>query len=72
MDDPVSKLEHMGRETVKKLADLQAAAAQAGVVLAGLESHISRVEKVQLRFAEHAEAGACYGCRVCGSCQQHG
>jgi hypothetical protein len=31
MDDPVSKLEHMGRETIKKLQDLRAAASQVGV-----------------------------------------
>lgn len=28
MDDPVGKLEHMGKETVKKLLDIQAAAQQ--------------------------------------------
>jgi hypothetical protein len=28
MEDPVGKLEHMGKETVKKLQDLKAAAAQ--------------------------------------------
>lgn len=28
MDDPVGKLEHMGKETVKKLQDIQAAAQQ--------------------------------------------
>lgn len=31
VDDPVSKLEHMGKETVKKLGDLATAAEQAGV-----------------------------------------
>lgn len=46
MDDPVSKLEHMGRETVKKLADLHAAAAQQGVNLSGLELDYCRIEKV--------------------------
>ena len=31
VDDHVSKLEHMGRETVKKLADVREAAVQAGI-----------------------------------------
>lgn len=33
IDDPVSKIEHVGRETAKKLADLRAAAAEAGQAL---------------------------------------
>ena len=31
VDDHVSKLEHMGKETVKKLQDIRAASVQAGV-----------------------------------------
>lgn len=31
MDDHVSKLEHMGKETVKKLQDVKLAAMQAGL-----------------------------------------
>ncbi len=31
VDDHVSKLEHMGKETVKKLQDIRGAAVQAGV-----------------------------------------
>ena len=31
VDDHVSKLEHMGKETVKKLQDIKGAAIQAGV-----------------------------------------
>lgn len=31
VDDHVSKLEHMGKETVKKLQDIRGAAIQAGV-----------------------------------------
>jgi uncharacterized protein (UPF0276 family) len=31
VDDSVSKIEHIGRETMKKLQDLRAAAAEAGV-----------------------------------------
>jgi hypothetical protein len=46
MDDAVSKLDHMGRETVRKLADLAAAAAQAGISL-GLEPELQRIEKVR-------------------------
>ena len=34
VDDHVSKLEHMGKETVKKLQDIHTAAIQAGVEIA--------------------------------------
>lgn len=56
MDDPVSKLEHMGRETVKKLADLQAAAAQQGANLAGLEPEYCRIEKVGQQHSTNSNA----------------
>ncbi len=32
-DDPVSRLDHLGRATIEKLADLEAAAAQANIDL---------------------------------------
>eukprot|EP00775_Hariotina_reticulata_P002954 gene2954-3239_t len=47
MDDPVSKLDHMGKETVKKLLDLRSAAAQIGVDLSALEPELNRIEKVR-------------------------
>jgi hypothetical protein len=50
MDDAVSKLDHMGRETVRKLGDLAAAAAQAGISL-GLEPELTRIEKVRQAVA---------------------
>jgi hypothetical protein len=40
VDDHVSKLEHMGRETVKKLADVRDAAAQAGIDDFRLPPHV--------------------------------
>jgi hypothetical protein len=63
MDDAVSKLDHMGRETVRKLADLGAAAAQAGLNL-GLEPELLHIEKVGAaeRYHQHMlfwSASAC-------------
>lgn len=43
----MSKLDHMGRETVRKLMDLPAAAAQAGVAL-DLGPELHHIEKVCL------------------------
>lgn len=43
VDDPISKLEHMGKETVKKLADIGYAAAAAGVEIAIPENCITKV-----------------------------
>lgn len=43
VDDHVSKLEHMGKETVKKLADIVASAAAAGVDVRVPESRIESV-----------------------------
>ncbi len=45
MDDPVSKLEHMGKETVKKLADLASAAEQAGVEIDIPENCVQKGER---------------------------
>lgn len=46
MDDPVSKVEHIGRETMKKLADLRIAALENGVpeVAAALDENTARIE----------------------------
>jgi hypothetical protein len=57
MDDPVSKLDHMGKETVKKLADLKSAAAQIGMDLSALEPELNRIEKVRCGTAEKAAEG---------------
>lgn len=42
VDDHVSKLEHMGRETVKKLSDIMDAAHQAGIEDLHIHSGSSR------------------------------
>ena len=44
MDDHVSKLEHMGKETVKKLQDLRGAALQVGLEIAVPENCINKGE----------------------------
>jgi hypothetical protein len=49
VDDHVSKLEHMGRETVKKLSDIMEAAHQAGIDdlnIHGMAGHTIRIETV--------------------------
>lgn len=46
MDDPVSKIVNLGKETVKKLADLQAAAVQSNMMLAFPEGCCNEVKKV--------------------------
>lgn len=44
VEDPVGKLEHMGRETVKKLQDLRTAALQAGMEIDIPENCIQKGE----------------------------
>lgn len=44
VDDHVSKLEHMGKETVKKLQDIKGAAVQAGVDISIPENCINKGE----------------------------
>jgi len=44
VDDHVSKLEHMGKETVKKLQDIKGAAVQAGVDINIPENCINKGE----------------------------
>ncbi|GIL45703.1 hypothetical protein Vafri_2882 [Volvox africanus] len=48
VDDPVSKLEHMGKETVKKLADLATAAEQAGVEIDIPENCVQKVGEFKM------------------------
>ena len=43
VDDHVSKIEHIGRETVKKLADMRAAAAEGNVDMA-IDERMARIE----------------------------
>lgn len=43
VEDPVQKLEHMGRETVKKLQDLRTAAMQAGIEIDIPENCVQKV-----------------------------
>eukprot|EP00878_Enallax_costatus_P004191 GHUV01004420.1.p1 GENE.GHUV01004420.1~~GHUV01004420.1.p1 ORF type:complete len:375 (+),score=98.38 GHUV01004420.1:140-1264(+) len=48
MDDPVGKVEHVGRETMKKLADLRIAALECGLpeVASALDDNTARIETV--------------------------
>ncbi len=46
VEDPVSKLEHMGKETVKKLADLATAAQQAGIEIRIPENCVTKVSRL--------------------------
>ena len=49
VDDHVSKLEHMGKETVKKLQDIKGAAVQAGVDINIPENCINKGESLVLQ-----------------------
>ncbi len=49
VDDHVSKLEHMGKETVKKLQDIKGAAVQAGVDINIPENCINKGECLVLQ-----------------------
>ena len=44
MDDHVSKLEHMGKETVKKLQDIRGSAQQAGIDITVPDNTINKGE----------------------------
>ncbi len=57
VDDHVSKLEHMGKETVKKLQDLRGAAANMGIELDVPENTINKGACVF--------GGCCLQCVVC-------
>lgn len=48
VDEPVTKLLHMGKETSRKLQDLSQAAQQANMELSGLDRELCCVEKVRL------------------------
>lgn len=51
MDDHVSKLEHMGKETVKKLQDIKGAAIQAGVDINIPENCINKGRTIHANIA---------------------
>jgi hypothetical protein len=44
VDDPVSKIDHIGRETVRKLADMRTAALEAGVDAKLLTNSMTRID----------------------------
>lgn len=56
LDDHVSKIEHIGRETVKKLADMKAAAAEIGMTLR-LADNVSH--DVYIQGAVQYQKGSC-------------
>ena len=45
MDDHVSKLEHMGKETVKKLQDIKGSAVQSGIDINVPDNRIDKGEQ---------------------------
>lgn len=55
MDDHVSKLEHMGKETVKKLQDIHTAAQQAGIEISVPDNCINKVGEFR-KLAQMADA----------------
>lgn len=44
VDDPVSKIDHIGRETVRKLADMRTAALEAGVDVKLVTDSMTRID----------------------------
>ena len=65
MDDHVSKLEHMGKETVKKLQDIKGSAVQSGI---DINVPDNRIDKGELTCSQHAVSHpGCLG----GSRQMH-
>eukprot|EP00775_Hariotina_reticulata_P010151 gene10151-10309_t len=46
VDDPVSKIEHIGRETVRKLADMRTAALEANVDVKVVSDSMARIDTV--------------------------
>ena len=62
VDDHVSKLEHMGKETVKKLQDIKGAAIQAGVDINIPENCINKGALPGLKSSLHMSAEAAVAC----------
>ena len=60
VDDHVSKLEHMGKETVKKLQDIHGSALQCGIELSVPTNCINKGERLE---AEAAHGDCCTSCR---------
>ena len=54
MDDHVSKLEHMGKETVKKLQDIKGSAVQSGIDINVPDNRIDKGEHCLCQRTEHA------------------
>ncbi len=52
MDDHVSKLEHMGKETVKKLQDIRGAAIGSGIDISVPTNCINKGASQMLQFQE--------------------
>ena len=62
VDDHVSKLEHMGKETVKKLQDIKGAAIQAGVDINIPENCINKGASLGLNSSLFWSAKAAAAC----------
>ena len=54
MDDHVSKLEHMGKETVKKLQDIKGSAVQSGIDINVPDNRIDKGEHSLCKRTRHA------------------
>ena len=54
VDDHVSKLEHMGKETVKKLQDIKGSATQSGIDINVPENRIDKGECTPTQFCSHS------------------
>lgn len=71
VDDHISKLEHMGKETVKKLQDIRSAAQQAGVDIDIPENSVQRGETRVLSNSEpKSSADQARGIKCAGSGRQ--
>ncbi len=59
VDDHVSKLEHMGKETVKKLQDIHGSALQCGIELSVPTNCINKGERLQVEGARTSHYASC-------------
>jgi hypothetical protein len=66
VDDHVSKLEHMGKETVKKLQDIRSSGAAAGIDISVPENCINKGERAAGYAAWKVTLGWELGNKCCG------
>ena len=61
VEDHVSKLEHMGKETVKKLQDITGAAVQSGLEISVPDNTINRGPQAGILFAMYMDLSVSVG-----------